>query len=71
MKVLFVNDTYYSRTDHGVYAYGAFPYALWADRYLPYFDHVTVVGREKSFVDDGKQLDRADGEYPCQHNRTQ
>lgn len=49
MKLLFVHDTYYTPRNNGgaVYAHGAFGYGLWALRFLPHFDHVTVIGRKK------------------------
>lgn len=64
MKVLFAHDTYYAKDAQGtVYAYGAFPYALWAQRFLPHFDEITIVGREKELEsgDEGK-LDISSGE---------
>ncbi len=48
MRILFCHETYYTqRQDGTVYSYGAFPYELWERRFLPYFEHVTVVGRKK------------------------
>mgnify|MGYP003669856252 CR=1 FL=1 len=49
MHVLFCHDTYYSKKRDGtVLSYGAFPYALWEGRFLPYFDSMTVIGRKKN-----------------------
>ena len=46
--VLFCHDTYYCRDKKGdIYAYGAFPYSLWAQRFLPHFDQIKIVGRDK------------------------
>ena len=37
---LFVHDTYYAYAPDGaIYAYGAFPYSLWKDRFLPLLIH--------------------------------
>lgn len=45
-RLLFVHDTYYTELADGhVHAHGAFPYALWKQRYLPHFQNVTVIGR--------------------------
>lgn len=50
MKALFVHDTFYSRgPDGAVYSFGAFPSALWQERFLPHFSSLTVIGREKPF----------------------
>jgi len=63
VRAVFIHDTYYGHDDAGdVYAYGAFPYDLWAQRFLPHFDHVTVVGRDKGVVATDCGLDRSDGE---------
>lgn len=62
--VLFCHDTYYSTQPDGkIYAYGAFPYTLWRDRFLPHFDHVTIIGREKPAHKDDTtdQLDQSAG----------
>lgn len=62
--VLFCHDTYYSiQSKDTVRAYGAFPYALWRDRFLPHFNHVTIIGREKPAHNDDKtdQLDQSAG----------
>ncbi|MDB2682724.1 glycosyltransferase family 4 protein [Alphaproteobacteria bacterium] len=65
MKALFVHDTYYYGTedaDDEVYAFGAFPYALWKERYLSHFDDLQVIGRSKRDLDDFRnKLDRSDG----------
>lgn len=64
MKLLFVHDTYYSRSPTGeIYAYGAFPYSLWKRRFLPYFDSVTVIGREKQFAKESETLDQSSGPH--------
>lgn len=48
MRALFVHDTYYLQGEDGsIYAEGAFPYALWAERYLPHVDELRVIGRRK------------------------
>ncbi|MCE7886076.1 MAG: glycosyltransferase [Alphaproteobacteria bacterium PRO2] len=49
MKAVFVHDTYYSRDPESgeVFAFGAFPYELWAERFLPRFSQLTVLGRER------------------------
>ncbi len=50
MHVLFCHDTYYMQGPaQETYSYGAFPYALWAQRFLPHFDKMTILGREKAF----------------------
>ena len=50
MKAIFVHDTYYSRAPDGtVYAFGAFPYSLWQERFLPHFHALTVIAREKPY----------------------
>lgn len=62
MKLLFVHDTYYSRSPDGkVHAYGAFPYSLWKERFLPHFDSITVIGREKEFTSEAENLDLSSG----------
>jgi len=65
MKLLFCHDTYYTQTKDGnVLAYGAFPYSLWADRFLPHFREITVIGREKNATEgDEKRLDVSSGEH--------
>lgn len=75
MKLLFIHDTYYAQNDTSnntsnnapnnaqsiTYAFGAFPYAFWQDRYLPFFNQITVVGRKKEFTDDiAKNHDKLD-----------
>lgn len=64
MHVLFAHDTYYSRDKNGqVYAYGAFPYTLWAQRFLPYFETLTVIGRERACASENTEsLDLSSGE---------
>ena len=55
MKAVFIHDTFYSRHPESgpgtekVFSFGAFPYELWAERFLPRFESVTVIGREKPF----------------------
>ena len=50
MNVLFAHDTYYAPGPYDqIYAYGAFPYKLWEERFLPHFDKVTVLGRRQEF----------------------
>lgn len=62
MKAVFAHDTFYRRTPDGVFAEGAFPYALWAERFLPHFSAITVLGRErKTTVDDKPAGERSDG----------
>lgn len=62
MKALFVHDTYYKRDEDGnVYAFGAFPYSLWHTRFLPHFEELTVIGREKKDAVDTDALDRSSG----------
>ena len=62
MKLLFAHDTYYTRAPDGdVYSYGAFPYDLWKDRFLPHFDSVTVIGRDKEFTREAANLDMSSG----------
>ena len=60
MKLLFCHDTYYTRTpENGVASYGAFPYSLWATRFLTRFDRLTVIGREQEYdplIDDNLEL---------------
>jgi len=52
-SILFCNDTYYRKNDKGdTLAYGAFPYALWQERFLPHCDTLTVIGRKKPFSAD-------------------
>tara|TARA_R110001592_G_scaffold3525_18_gene20042 strand:+ start:22944 stop:24164 length:1221 start_codon:yes stop_codon:yes gene_type:complete len=53
MHILFCHDTYYSnRRDGTVYSYGTFPYELWEQRFLPYFESLTVIGRKKKLRPD-------------------
>lgn len=48
MHALFCHETYYTRTAEGkVYSYGSFPHVLWEERFLNYFDTLTVIGRKK------------------------
>jgi glycosyltransferase involved in cell wall biosynthesis len=48
MSATFASDTFFSRAPSGaVYAFGAFPYSLWAERFLPHFGSLTVIGRER------------------------
>ncbi len=48
MKIVFCHDTFYSKKRDGtVYSYGDFPYSHWEQRFLPYFDEITVIGRKK------------------------
>ena len=62
MKLLFVHDTYYTRSPDGkVYAYGAFPYSLWKERFLPHFGSVTIIGREKEYYSEAENLDVSSG----------
>ncbi len=63
MHVLFCHETYYSRKRDGtVYSYGAFPYSLWEERFLPFFESVTVVGRKKKLrADETGVLDISSG----------
>ncbi len=63
MKALFCHDTYYARDENGtVYAYGAFPYSLWRDRFLPHFENIEVIGREKPYEDEtAEKLDISSG----------
>src|SRR5688572_20715066 len=50
MHAVFAHDTYYSRAPGGeIHSFGAFPSSLWAERFLPYFESLTVIGREKPF----------------------
>jgi glycosyltransferase involved in cell wall biosynthesis len=50
MHAAFAHDTYYSRAPDGaVYSFGAFPSSLWTERFLPHFESLTVIGREKTF----------------------
>ncbi|MCB9963638.1 MAG: glycosyltransferase family 4 protein [Rhodospirillales bacterium] len=52
MKALFVHDTYYMQDPESpaVWSFGAFPYSLWAERFLPHFDTLSVIGREKMYA---------------------
>ena len=63
MHILFCHDTYYARDKAGkTYAYGSFPYALWETRFLPHFERMTVIGREKACdVREIKSLDVSSG----------
>ena len=65
MHVLFAHDTYYSRDKNGkTYAYGSFPYDLWAERFLPHFEKMTIIGREKLFdAEEVKSLDISSGAH--------
>lgn len=60
MKLLFCHDTYYTTTpDNDVVSYGAFPYSLWATRFLTRFDKLTVIGRKQEYdplIDDNLEL---------------
>ncbi|MGH1398682.1 MAG: glycosyltransferase family 4 protein [Alphaproteobacteria bacterium] len=56
MKALFCHDTYYFDDGDTVFSYGAFPYALWRDRYLPHCDAVRVIGRAKNAKDGTPEL---------------
>ena len=51
MKAVFIHDTFYSRHPESgeVFGFGTFPYELWAERFLPRFQSITVIGREKPF----------------------
>ncbi len=50
MHAVFATDTYFSRTSDGAtYSFGAFPSSLWAERFLPHFESLTVIGRYKIF----------------------
>ena len=62
--ILFCHDTYYTQNKDGkIYAYGAFAYRLWQERFLPYCKHLTIIGRlqNKPDTDDTTTLDRSDG----------
>ena len=63
MKAVFCHDTYYTRDEGGnVHAYGAFPYRLWEERFLPHFDEITIIGRERRpDKDDLGRLDVSSG----------
>ncbi len=53
MHVLFCHDTYYHKKRDGtVLSYANFPYSLWEQRFLPYFETVTVIGRKKKLRPD-------------------
>ena len=45
-RILFIHDTYYAQDGDKTYAYGAFPYTLWQNRFLKHFDHITIIGRK-------------------------
>ena len=64
MKALFVHDTYYAQNEQEqTYAFGAFPYKLWEERFLRHFDELTVIGREKEFhQEDAAGQPRSDGD---------
>ena len=61
--VIFCHDTYYCRhSNKEIYAFGAFPYKLWAERFLPHFDQVKIIGRDKGACDaDVSMLDCSSG----------
>lgn len=61
--VIFCHDTFYCRSsDQEIYAYGAFPYALWANRFLPHFDRLKIIGRNKGACEgDQSRLDKSSG----------
>ncbi|MCK6419238.1 MAG: glycosyltransferase family 4 protein [Alphaproteobacteria bacterium] len=62
MKAVFAHDTFYRRMPDGVFAEGAFPYTLWAERFLPHFKEITVIGRERANNTAGKVTgERSDG----------
>lgn len=50
MHAVFATDTYFScASDGAMYSFGAFPTSLWAERFLPHFRSLTVIGRRKNF----------------------
>ncbi len=62
--VIFCHDTYYATHKNGnIYAYGAFPYTLWKERFLKHFDAITVIGRKQEHNQDNfdKTLDQSNG----------
>lgn len=61
--VIFCHDTYYCRhSNQEIYAFGAFPYKLWVERFLPHFDQVKIIGRDKGACDsDVSMLDCSSG----------
>lgn len=61
MRILFCHDTYYFQDNKKTYAYGAFPYALWAERFLPHCDALRVIGRKKIDEDNPLGLDISSG----------
>jgi glycosyltransferase involved in cell wall biosynthesis len=63
MKAVFVHDTFYSRAPGGeVYSFGAFPYSLWQERFLPHFNTMTIIGRERPYNRSHAQIGiRSDG----------
>lgn len=64
MKAVFVHDTFYSRHPESgeVFAFGAFPYELWAERFLPRFSGLIVIGRERPWEPShSREAVRSDG----------
>jgi glycosyltransferase involved in cell wall biosynthesis len=50
MHAVFATDTYFScAPDGATYSFGAFPTSLWAERFLPHFESLAVIGRTKPF----------------------
>lgn len=54
MKALFVHDHFFFASKKGIiYSPGKLPYEAW-NRYLDFFDHLTVAGRRGEIINDKK-----------------
>ncbi|GHU16179.1 hypothetical protein FACS1894163_05030 [Spirochaetia bacterium] len=46
MKLLFIHDHSFFKEGDIIYSGGGLPAAVWTNNYLPYFDNMTVIGRD-------------------------
>jgi glycosyltransferase involved in cell wall biosynthesis len=46
MKLLFIHEHRFFREGNAVYSGDSFPYTLWINNYLPYFDSISVIGKQ-------------------------
>jgi glycosyltransferase involved in cell wall biosynthesis len=60
MNLLFIHDARFYKEGEKVFQAGTFPKLIWENNYLPYFDTVTVIGRESTDPGDKTELSSTD-----------
>jgi glycosyltransferase involved in cell wall biosynthesis len=60
MNLLFIHDCRFYKENDKVFQAGTFPKTIWENNYLPYFETITVIGRESNNPNDKTELSSTD-----------